>query len=328
MMSAFRNRLRRAVAILFVACASAPGGAGADDWPTKPITFVVSYAPGGGADLMGRLLAGSMSKILGQSIVVQNRPGGGAGQIGAGFVAHANPDGYTVLIDAGNFAINPGLFPSLPYDPRKDFTVVGVAALYPHVVLVTPSLEANSAADLVRLAKASELSFASSGTGSSQHIAGALFMQSTGVRMTHVPYRGGGPAMVDVMSGHVPVFFGNVASSLPQIQSGKLKALGVAGAKRIAAIPSVPTLDEQGIKGVEIYEWNGMFVPAGTPAAIVDRLADAMQKAMQSEEVRSRVEALGGEPFRGGRQEAAKFVATETQRMTEIIRRNNITLSD
>jgi tripartite-type tricarboxylate transporter receptor subunit TctC len=327
-MSAFCNRHRRALALLLAGCALAPAIARADDWPAKPITFIVSYAPGGGADLMGRLLAASMSKILNQSIVVQNRPGGGAGQIGAAFVAHANPDGYTVLVDAGGFAINPSLFPTLPYNPAKDFTVVGVAALYPHIVLVTPSLKADTAPELVQLAKTSELSFASSGTGSSQHIAGALFMQSTGVKMTHVPYKGGGPAMIDVMGGQVPVFFGNVASSLPQVQSGKLKALGIAGAKRVAAIPSVPTLDEQGIKGVEIYEWNGLFVPAGTPTAVVDRLADALQKAMQSPDVRARVEALGGEPFQGGRPEAARFVVNETQRMADVLHRNNIRLSE
>jgi len=292
-------------------------------WPSKPITFVVSYPPGGGADLVARLLAEKMGTTLGQAIVVENRAGAG-GQLGAAAVARSTPDGYTVLVDAGSFAINPSLQPKLPYDPAKDFVAIGVAALFPHVLVVTPSFKANNVADLTSEAKSSHLSFASSGNGSSQHIAAALFMQNAKVSMTHVPYRGGGPAIVDVMGGQVPVLFGNVASTLSHIQAGKLKPLAIAGSKRIPALPNVPTLQEQGVNGSEMYEWNGLFVPARTPSAVVNRLSEAMLKALAAPEVKDRIVAFGGEPFQGGREEATKFIAAETQRIGEVIRRYGI----
>ena len=298
--------------------------AAAATWPTKPVTFVVTYAAGGGADLMARLLASKMSETLGQPIVVENRPGGGAGQIGAAYVARSAPDGYTVLVDAGGYSINPGMYADLPYDPQKAFTPIGVAALFPHVLLVNPGLKAKTAAELVAESKEKPLFYASSGQGSTQHMAAILFMESTGAELTHVPYRGGGPAMVDVMSGQVPVFFGNVASTLPNIKAGKLRALAIAGDKRVAALPDVPTMQEQGIKGADIYEWNGVFVPSGTPTEVVDRLTDALDKALASPDVKEKIEALGGEPFKGGRAKAVEFIDSEIARMTDTIRRNNI----
>ncbi|MES2187171.1 MAG: tripartite tricarboxylate transporter substrate binding protein [Pseudomonadota bacterium] len=322
-----RARLRFSclAAALLAAAVLAPATAAAQAaWPTRPITFVVTYAAGGGADLIGRLLASKMGPLLGQPVIVENRPGGGAGQIGAAYVARSAPDGYTVMVDAGGFAINPGLYEKLPYHPERDFTAIGVAALFPHVLVVTPSLEVKSASDVVALARKKELFYASSGQGSSQHIAAMLFQQSTGVKMTHVPYKGGGPAMVDVMAGQVPVFFGNAASTLPIIQGGKLRALGVAGKKRIAALPDVPTMEEQGIKGTEIYEWNGVFVPSATPKAVVDRLADALDKTLAQPEVRDKILALGGEMFQGDRQQATAFIASETRRMGQVIKANNI----
>ncbi len=320
-----RARLRIPALAALLAAALAPATSGAQAaWPTRPVTFVVTYAAGGGADLIGRLLASKMGPLLGQPVVVENRPGGGAGQIGAAYVARSAPDGYTVMVDAGGFAINPGLYGKLPYDPEKDFIPIGVAALFPHVLVVTPSLEVKTAPDVAALAKKKELFFASSGQGSSQHIAAMLFQQATGVKMTHVPYKGGGPAMVDVMAGQVPTFFGNIASTLPSIQGGKLKALGIAGKKRVAALPDVPTMEEQGIKGTEIYEWNGVFVPAGTPQPVVDRLADALAKTLAMPDVRDKIQSLGGELFQGGRAEAAAFITSETRRMGQVIKANNI----
>ena len=293
-------------------------------YPTKPITFVVTYPPGGGADLMARLLAPKMSEALGQPIVVDNKPGA-AGQIGAAFVAKAAPDGYTIMVDASSFAINPGLYPKLPFDP-KAFRAVGIAALFPHVAVVTPGFEAGSAAELVAKAKAAPgaISYASSGTGSAQHLAGALFLQQTGARMVHVPYRGGGPAMNDVMGGHIPVFFANVASGLSHIKAGKLRPLAVAGERRVAALPDTPTLAELGITGAELYEWNGLFVPAGTPDAAVNRLAEALAKALESPELRERVTVLGGESFIGGPAEAARFIDAETERLGKVIKEGDI----
>ncbi len=311
-------------ACLVVAALAGPLATSAETpWPSKPITFVVSYAPGGGADLVARLLAERMGTALGQTIVVENRAGAG-GRLGAAAVARSTPDGYTVLVDAGSFAINPGLQPKLPYNPAKDFVAIGVAALFPHVLVVSPSFKANSVADLISEARKSHLSFASSGNGSSQHIAAALFMQNAKVSMTHVPYRGGGPAIVDVMGGQVPVLFGNVASTLAHIQGGKLKALAIAGSTRLPALPHVPTLQEQGINGSEMYEWNGLFVPAGTPSSVVDRLSEAMVKALAAQQVKDRIASFGGEPFQGGRAEATKFIAAETQRIAEVIRSNDI----
>lgn len=314
------GRLLAALTAVVLPTAASPQPA----YPTKPITFVVTYPPGGGADLMARLLAPKMSEALGQTIVVDNKPGA-AGQIGAAFAAKAAPDGYTVMVDASSFAINPGLYPKLPYDPRA-FRIVGIPALFPHVVVVTPGSEAASATDLVARAKAAPgtLSYASSGTGSAQHLAGALFLQRTGARMVHVPYRGGGPAMNDVMGGHIPVFFANVASGLSHIKAGKLRPLAVAGERRVAALPDVPTLAEAGVTGAELYEWNGLFVPAATPDAVVSRLAEALARAMESPDIRERVAALGGEAFGGGPVEAGRFVEVETERLAKVIREGDI----
>jgi tripartite-type tricarboxylate transporter receptor subunit TctC len=300
-------------------------GSAQEAWPTKAITFVVTYPPGGGADLMARLVAPKMSETLGQSIVIDNKPGA-AGQIGAAFASRAKPDGYTVMIDAASFVINSSLYPKLPYDADKAFKPVGVLAIFPHVIVVTPSYDAKSVADLIATAKAKPgaINYASSGTGSAQHLAGAAFVQQTKTDLGHVPYKGGGPAMNDVMGGHIPLFFANVASGLSHIKSGKLRALAVAGERRIASLPDTPTLAELGLQGSEVYEWNGMFVPAGTPEPVVNRLADALRKAMESDEIKQRIAGLGGEIFAGGPAEAARFIADQRQRTATIIREGNI----
>ncbi|MCA0423753.1 MAG: tripartite tricarboxylate transporter substrate binding protein [Proteobacteria bacterium] len=302
------------------------GAAVAQDFPTKPITLVVTYPPGGGADIMARLIAPKLGEALGQSIVVENKPGA-AGQVGAAFVANAKPDGYTVMIDAASFVINQGLYPKLPYDAEKAFRPIGVVAAFPHVVVVTPGFEANSAPDLVAMAKAKPgaINYASSGTGSAQHLAGAAFIQQTKVNMTHVPYKGGGPAMNDVMGGHIPVFFANVASGLSHIKGGKLRALAVASDKRIAALPDVPALGELGIGGGAVFEWNGMFVPAGTPDAVVGKLTDALDKALQAPEIKQRITDLGGEIIGGGAAGAATFIAGQKAVTGKLIRDGNIT---
>lgn len=322
-----KHPARRSLAALTVALAvsaSAGDAAAQPAWPTKPVTFVVTYPPGGGADLMARLIAPKMSEVLGQPVVVDNKPGA-AGQIGAAYVAKARPDGYTVMVDASSFAINPGLYPKLPYDP-KAFRTVGVAALFPHVVVVTPGFEATSATELVALARAKPdaISYASSGTGSAQHLAGALFQQRTGARMLHVPYKGGGPAMNDVMGGHIPVFFANVASALSHVKAGKLRPLAIAGEHRVDALPDTPALAEAGITGAELYEWNGVFVPVGTPDAVVVRLSQALARAVESPEVEGRIRSLGGRVFAGGPAEAAGFIAAETERLAGVVKTGDI----
>ncbi|ARQ02259.1 Bug family tripartite tricarboxylate transporter substrate binding protein [Pseudorhodoplanes sinuspersici] len=288
-----------------------------------PITFVVTYPAGGGADTMARLVADAMAEALGQTIIVENKPGG-SGRIAAAAFAKAAPDGNTVLVDASSFAIIPAQFPKLNYDP-KSFRVVGIPALFPHVLVVTPQFEATSAQDLVARAKASRIDFASSGTGSAQHLAGALFMMRTGVDMNHIPYRGGAPAMNDVMGGHVKVFFANVASGLPFMQSGKLRPLAVSGERRLPGLPDVATLAELGITGAELYEWNGLFLPPGTPDDVVKRLADALDYAKKKPAVRERIAALGGEIFAGGPAEASRFIANEMERMMSVVKAANLT---
>jgi tripartite-type tricarboxylate transporter receptor subunit TctC len=298
----------------------------AQDFPSRTITLVVTYPAGGGADTMARLVAPRMGELLGQSIVIENKPGA-AGQIGSAAVAAARPDGYTVMIDAASFVINQSLYPRLPYDPEKAFAPVGVIAAFPHVLVVAPGFEAKTAAELVQLAKAKPgtLNYASSGTGSAQHLAGAAFIKQTGAAMTHVPYRGGAPAMNDVMGGHVPVFFANIASGLSNIRGGKLRPLAIAADKRNAALPDVPTYAEAGVPGTGVYEWNGMFVPAGTPAPVVAKLADALEKALQSPDIRQRIVDLGGEVLGGGTAGAAKFIGEQRALTTTLIKEGNIT---
>jgi tripartite-type tricarboxylate transporter receptor subunit TctC len=311
-----------------LACALAlvaPAAATAQAFPTKPVRIVVTYPPGGGADLMARLIAPRMGESLGQPVVVENKPGA-SGQIGAGEVARAAPDGYTLMLDAANFAVNPSLYAKLPYDPARAFTPIGVLALYPNMLVVTPSFAPKSVKELVDLAKAKPgtIAFASSGNGSAQHLAGELFKQKAGVDLQHIPYKGGGPAMNDVMGGQVPVFFANVASGLGHVKGGKLRAMALTGAKRIAALPDVPTMAEAGVPGYEVYEWNGIFAPAGTPAPVVAKLAEAVQKAMASPEVRERVAALGGEIAPQGPKEAEKFIREQTEMWARVVKAGDI----
>lgn len=289
----------------------------------KPISLVVSYPAGGGADAMARLIAPKLSEALGQPVVVENRPGG-SGTIAAGQVARAQPDGATLLLDASSFAVNPALFPKLPYDSAKAFTPLAVLAQFPNVLVCTPSFEARSVADVLRLARAKPkgLAYASSGNGSAQHLAGALFEQLAKVQLTHVPYRGGGPAMNDVMGGQVPLFFANVASSLGQIQGGRLRPLAVTAATRCRALPEVPTMAEAGVKGHEVLEWNPVLAPAGLAPAVQQRLTAALGRAMADPEVLGRVRALGGDVFTG---DPARFLNAQQALWARVVKERGIT---
>ena len=274
---------------------------------------------------MARLIAPKMAESLGQPVVVENKPGA-SGQIGAGEVARAAPDGYTLMLDAANYAVNPSLYAKLPYDPAKAFTPIGVLALYPNMLVVTPSFAPKTVKELVDLAKSKPgtVAFASSGNGSAQHLAGELFKQKAGVDLTHIPYKGGGPAMNDVMGGQVPVFFANVASGMGHVKGGKLRPLALTGAKRIAALPDTPTMAEAGVPGYEVYEWNGVFAPAGTPAPVVQKLADALAKAMASPDIKERVASLGGEISGYGPKEAEKFIREQTELWAKVVKAGNI----
>jgi tripartite-type tricarboxylate transporter receptor subunit TctC len=318
--------MHRLLATLAAALAiAASPEASAQAYPSKPVRMVVTYPPGGGADLMARLVAPKMAEALGQPVVVENKPGA-SGQIGASEVARAGPDGYTLMLDASSYAVNPSLYAKLPYDTAKAFTPIAVLALYPNMLVVTPSFEAKSVKDLVAIARAKpgSVAFASSGNGSAQHLAGELFKQKAGVEMAHIPYKGGGPAMNDVIGGQVPVFFANMASGLAHVKGGKLRALAMTGARRSAALPDTPTMAEAGIAGYEVYEWNAIFAPAGTPGPVVARLADAVAKALQSADIRERVASLGGEIAGYGPKDADRFVREQTELWAKVVKQGRI----
>lgn len=302
-----------------------PQGSFAQAYPAKPIRLIVTYPAGGGADLMARLVAPGMAEALGQPVVVENK-GGASGQIGAAEVARAAPDGYTLLLDASSYAVNPSLYSKLPYDPAKAFTPIAVLALFPNVLVVTPSFPPKDVKELIALAKSKPgtVAFASSGNGSAQHLAGELFRQKAGVDMTHVPYKGGGPALNDVIGGQVPVFFANMASGLPHVKGGKLRALAITGSKRSAALPDAPTISEAGLPGYEVYEWNAIFAPAGTPAPVLAKLAAAIDKAVGSPVFKERVEALGGELTGYGPAEADRFIRAQTALWGSVVRAGNV----
>lgn len=308
-------------------CGTATSGFAQTAYPTKPITLVVTYPPGGGADAMARLIAPKMGEALGQTVVVENRAGA-SGQIGAAAVAKANPDGYTLMLDASSFSVNPSLYPKLPYDSLKAFQPVGVVALFPNVVLVNANFPAKNIAELTAAARKAKdaVSYASSGNGSAQHLAGALFESAAKVDMIHVPYKGGGPALNDVIGGQVPLFFGNLASTLQHVQSGKLRALAVTSDKRSPILPDVPTLSESGLKGTEVYEWNAVFAPANTPEPVMKRLAAAFQQALDAPEVKARVAQLGGELQKSSPEQARAFIEQQINLWGRVVKERKITI--
>lgn len=270
---------------------------------------MVTYPPGGTADIMARTIASPLGQVLGTTVVVENKPGA-SGQIAASFVAKSSPDGYTIMLDASSFSVNPSLYPNLPYQPEKDFKTLGILALYPNVLLVNPSFPVRTVKELVSLAKAkpNSISFASSGNGSAQHLAGVLFANKTKIEMQHVPYKGAGIALNDVMGGQIPVFFGSVGSTIQYIESKKLLALAVTSSKRVPSLPDVATMSEAGVPSYEIYEWNALFAPAGTPKDLLQKLTLALSKVTQRDDFKERVSKLGGEVFQGDSEVAERFI--------------------
>jgi len=277
---------------------------------------------------MARTIAGPLGKILGSSVIVENRPGA-TGQIAASYVAKSQADGYTIMLDASSYSVNPALFPKLPYDPNKAFKTLAVLAQYPNVLLVNPNFAAKSAKDLVVIAKnkPNTISYASSGNGSAQHLAGALFELQTGIEMQHIPYKGGGPALNDVIAGQVPIFFGSVASTKQFVDSGKLNALAVTSRKRASSMPSVPTMTEAGIVSYEVYEWNALFAPAATPNTILQKLTEGISKVTQSAEFVEKVNSLGGEVFQGNAEVADVFIKTQMTQWAKLIKSGKITVA-
>jgi tripartite-type tricarboxylate transporter receptor subunit TctC len=287
---------------------------------------IVPYPAGGGADTVSRILLAKLSDGLGQQFVTENR-GGAGGTIGAAVAAKAERDGYTVLYDATAFSVNPSLYARLPYDTLNDFQPVFLASLVPNLLVVHPSVEAKTVEDVIAIAKAAPggLDWASSGNGTVQHLSLELFRLRTGVKLNHIPYRGGGPALNDLIGGQVKFFFSNGAASIGHIQSGALRAIAHTGRGRLRTLPDIPAVAET-LPGFEAYEWNGVFVPAGTPAPIVAKLNAGLNAVLRQQEVIDRLNALNVEFRENTPEEFRAFVKAEMQKWERVVREANITL--
>ncbi len=298
-------------------------------WPGKPVRIVVPFAASGTTDILARALAPELQRVFGQPFVVDNKPGAG-GNSGSAEVAKAAADGYTLLMGTvGTHAINPSLYPKMPYDAVKDFAPVTLVAGVPNVLVINPAtaqrLGVNNVADFVRALKANpgKLNMASSGNGTSIHLAGEHFKAMTGTFMVHLPYRGSGPALIDLMAGNVDVMFDNLPSAMPHIKSGRLKALAVTSAQRSGALPEVPTIEEAGgplLKGFEASSWFGLLAPAGTPADIVSRVQQETAKALATATMKERLLAQGAIPSGNTPAEFARFIAAETAKWARVVK--------
>jgi len=295
-------------------------------WPDRPIRMVVPYSAGGGADNTARIVAQRMGEILGQSVVIENKPGAG-GVIGADSVAKAQPDGYTVLYDASAFGVN-GALRKLPYDPMKDFIPVSLVATAPQILVVGSGKPFKTVAELVAAAKQSpgKLTYASAGAGTGSHLAAEMFNDQARMETLHVPYKGGAPALTDVMAGQVDMYFGNAASTLQYLNGGKLRALAVSSRKRVQGLDNVPTLRESGMPEFEVLEWNGVFLPKNTPRDIVELLGKATREAVADAGVRERLMRAGLEPVGNSAQEFSAFIKTESTRWQAVVKARNIKL--
>ena len=296
-------------------------------WPARPVRIVVPFAPGGTTDILARALAPELGKAFGQTFVVDNKPGAG-GNLGADLVAKSAPDGLTLLMGTvGTHAINAALYPKLPFDPVRDFAPITLVAGVPNVLVMNPAkaeaLHIDNVAALIRYAKANpgKLNMASSGNGTSIHLSGELFKSMTGTYMLHFPYRGSGPALLDLIGGTMDLMFDNLPSALPQIKAGKLKALAVTSATRSAAVPELPTIAEAGpVKGFDASSWFGLLAPAGTPGEIINRLQQETAKALQSAALKERLLAQGAIPGGQTPAEFATFIAAETAKWAQVVK--------
>jgi tripartite-type tricarboxylate transporter receptor subunit TctC len=295
-------------------------------WPTRPVSVMVPYPPAGGADTTARILYGQVSAILGQQFVVENR-GGAGGTIGEALVAKAAPDGYSILHDATAFSVNGGLYSNLPFDYDRDFDPVALVSLVPNILVVTPSLPVKTMADVIAYAKAQPggIDIASSGNGTLQHLSLELFRFMTGVKVNHVPYRGGGPAVNDVIAGQVKFYFANGSAVVGMIQSGQLKAIAHTGKGRLKSLPDIPPVSDT-LPGFEAYEWNGVFVPHGTPPAIVNALNGAVNQAIASPVVKERFENLNIESPQTTPDQFRAFIKDQMQRWGKVVKEANIKL--
>ena len=321
-----RNRIQKNPLLRLAACAfllaAACAGAQPLDYPSRPIRMIIAFPAGGGSDIVGRALAQQLSEQLGQPVVVDNR-GGAGGIIGTELGARAAPDGYTLTVgSSGGFAITPHLNRHLPYDPVKDFAPVGLFTRLTFVLDVHPAIAASSVAEFLALAKSrpGRLNFGSSGPGATAHLATEHLMALTGTKMTHVPYKGAAPAMTALIGGEVEVLFDSMPTTLPHARAGRIRPLAVTTLQRSALLPHLPTLDETGVKGYELASWFGLFVPAGTPRALVNRLNKAVNTATARPEMKERLSSQGAEPLGGTPEDLASYLRRELAKYGQIIR--------
>jgi tripartite-type tricarboxylate transporter receptor subunit TctC len=296
--------------------------ANAQDYPSRPITLVISFAPGGSTSIVGRVVADKMSELLGQSIVVDNRAGAG-GTIGTRAVAKSAPDGYTLLLGyTGTLAIGPTLYPNAGYDPRKDFAPIGMIGHAPNTLVVHPSTPAKSVAELVAYAKANprKVSYGSAGVGTVSHVSGEYFGTSAGIDLVHVPYRGTGPALTDLMGGQIPMAFAPIPATHGPMSSGQLRGLAVTSLKRSSLVPDMPTIAESGIPDFEASLFYGLVAPAGTPRPIIDKLNTALRAAIASDEVRKRLVTDGAEPTPGSPEDYAAHIDRDEKRWSVVVK--------
>jgi len=313
------------IALLLISTAPAP--ALAQDYPTRPVRFIVTFVPGGGTDIVARMVSQKLSEMWKQQVIVDNR-GGGGGVIGVQIAANAAPDGYTLLFGTSSgLVINPLLLGKVPYNPVTDFAPVTLLTTNPNMLVVNHALPANSVRELVALAKASpdKLNYATAGGGSPSHLVMELFSSMTGTRFIHVPYKGAGQAVVDLVGGQVQITFNPIPPLLPHVKSGKLKALGVSSAQRSPAVPDVPTVAESGVPGFEYVLWYSIFVPAKTPRPIIDKISRDVTTILAQPEVKQRLVVVGADPRSSTPEELGRFMREDTERIRKVIKAGNIT---
>ncbi len=300
----------------------------AEDFPNRPVTIIVASTPGGGTDIVSRIVAEQLSKQTAEPFIVENIPGAGS-LTGTLTAAKATPDGYTLQTGLNaSMAVNPSLFANLPYDPIRDFKPVGMLAQFPFVVVVSKNFSAHSIKELIALAKSrpGEINYASGGNGTGQHLSMELFKLMTGINLTHVPYRGAAPAYNDVISGQVPVFIDNLASGLGQIKGGNVRALAVTGKERSPQLPDVPTVEEAGVPGYVYYTWFGLWAPGKTPQPIADKLYGEIKKALADPAVRHRIVEAAGEPMDMPLADIDPFLKAEIAKWADVVKRAGITV--
>ena len=311
---------------LFLLLFLTPAAAFSQSYPSKSVRLVVPFAAGGSTDIVARTLAPRLTEMWGQPVVVDNRPGGST-VIGTEIVAKSPPDGHTLFVKPAPFTIVPSLMKKLPYDPLKDFEPVTLINTTPLVVVVNPSVPAKNIKELAALAKSKPgaLNFGSSGSGGSNHLAGELFNSMAGVKMVHIPYKGNAPALVDLAGGHVDVVFNGLTSAIPLIRGGKLRAVGMTSLKRAGAMPDVPTLDEQGLKGFLAVAWNGLTAPARTPRDVINKINTDVLKVVRTPEMIERLKADGSDPASYSVEQYQKFLRDETAKWAKVIAAAGVT---